>query len=274
MKNFQTKLLRIKNISGMFYQVPRRKTSRLVIYGIGAPLPPDTGLLPDAKFILDFNVDLFVPDYLGFGRSDGVFTPKNCIKTFLILFDEFTKASIAQSGYLHIKQGLQYDEVFFIGRSFGGMYITWLPLLNPKIKNLCLVYPILDYVACGKIPGEETTDGFMKAMNQDGYKHLYRGINRQVWQKHLHNKDELCPMEQVNHLKNTKMFIAHGKNDKNINFSHSVKYVNNLLKTFPKRNKQFELKLYPGDHSPHTSNKAVVDYLKWMKIPKAINDRK
>lgn len=266
MKNFQTKLLRVKNIAGMFYKVNERKTSRLVIYGIGAPLPPDAGLLPDAPFILDFDVDLFVPDYIGFGRSGGLFTPKNCIKTFSILFEEFKKGTVAKSGYLNQEIFLQYDEIFFIGRSFGGMYITWLPKVNPEIKNLCLIFPILDYVACGKIPGEETTTSFMRAMNEDGYKHLYHGINHSVWKKHLHNKDDLCPMENFNHLKNTNIFIAHGENDKNINFSHSVKFHKKLVSKFSAHKQKFRLKLYDGGHNSQTSNKAVVNYFEWVRI--------
>jgi hypothetical protein len=105
-------------------------------------------------------------------------------------------------------------------------------------------------------------------MNGDGYAHLYRGINELVWLDHFSNKDNLCPMENGEHLKNATIFIAHGKNDKNINFKHSKRYCELLHKTFPDRKEQFLLSLYDGDHSASTSNKAVVDYLTWRKIPK------
>src|SRR3989344_7754265 len=84
--NYQAQFLKIGKISGVFYTVPGRKTKRIVVYGIGAPVPPDDGKLSDAATILNHDTDLFVPDYIGYGRSQGRFTPKNCVKTFLDLY--------------------------------------------------------------------------------------------------------------------------------------------------------------------------------------------
>jgi hypothetical protein len=146
------------------------------------------------------------------------------------------------------------------------MYVTWLPKAIPEIRDLCLIFPILDYVACGKIPGEETTAGFMKAMNEVGYRHLYRGINRPVWTRHLTNRDGLCPMESQTHLQNTRIFIGHGKDDKNINSIHSNRYISLLQKRFPQQKNQFVFKEYSGDHSSITSRKIVKNYLKWINL--------
>ncbi|HUD45039.1 MAG TPA: prolyl oligopeptidase family serine peptidase [Patescibacteria group bacterium] len=269
MKKFSSLLININGISGVLYKVEKRNTDRLVIYAIGAPAIPDNGQLSDAPFILDFDVDLFAPDYIGFGRSDGSFTPQNCIKTFLQLYKDFKNGCIAKNGYLNLEFSMQYKEVLFIGRSFGGLYLSWLPKYLPEINNLCFIFPILDFVECGKIKGEETPDRFFRAMNEDGYSHLYRGINLMVWKRHFNNEDGLCPMKSVSHLAKTKVFIAHGKNDKNINVRHSIKYHRLLQKTFPKNKEQFKLKIYNGDHSFLTSNKAVVDYLKWIGIRKS-----
>ncbi len=267
MKQIQGQLLRIGQIAGMFYGNSKGPSDNLTIYGIGAPVAPDNGRLPDAPFILRFDTDLFVPDYIGYGRSDGTFTPRNCIKTFLELNNSFLKGCIGKSTYLGISQNMKYKNIFFIGRSFGGMYVSLLPRFNKEIKNLCLISPILDYVACGKIEGEEKTDGFMKAMKIDGYKHLYRGILRNIWARHLANKDGLCPMDNIPYLKNTKIFIAHGKKDKNINFSHSVKFHSLIKDFFMNKEIQIFLKLYGnGDHSFITSNRAIVDFFRWTNL--------
>lgn len=267
MKQIKGQLIRIGQIAGMLYKNSKGPSSNIAIYGIGAPASPDNGRLPDAQPILKFDTDLFVPDYIGYGRSDGVFTPKNCIKTFLKLNDSFIRGCVGKSAYLSTSKYMKYKNIFFIGRSFGGMYISLLPRFNKKIKNLCLIFPILDYVACGKIKGEEKTSGFMKAMKIDGYKYLYRGIMKPIWKKHLANIDGLCPMKNVRHLKDAKIFIAHGKKDKNINYSHSVKYYSLINNSFIPKKTQTHLRLLEnGGHDYITSKHAVLDYFRWVKL--------
>lgn len=265
MKNYTTELLKIDGIAGVFYKVPNRSTNKIVIYGVGAPVPPDCGKLTDAPYILDFNVDLFVPDYIGYGRNDGRFTPLNCIKTFLKLHSSFTTGCNAISSYKKINLKLQYDTIFFIGRSFAGAYLPLLPKYNKDIQNICIIFPVTDFTKQGKISGEETLGNFMKAMNLDGYKYLYRGIMSNTWRKHFKNEDTLSPIKNIHYLKNCILFIGHGKQDVNIHYSQSEIYYKSILKHFPDRKSQFTMKLYPkGDHSIKTTRLAIRDYLKWV----------
>lgn len=268
--NYKEQFLRIGQISGMLYTVPGRKTKCIVVYGIGAPLPPDEGKLSDAAVILDYDTDLYVPDYIGYGRSEGKFTPMNCIRTFLDLYDALTKGCTAVCNYASLKQKLQYDEVHFMGRSFGGTYVTLLPRFNKQITNICSIFPVVDWANLGKSNGhpEETVEGFYKAMIGDGYQYLYRGILDPVWKKHFAGEDDLNPINNVAYLKNARVFIGHGKKDTNIYYGNSAKYYNGIIEMFAGRRDQFMLKLYPYDHSRKTSNKAAADYLQWMGVPK------
>ena len=156
-----SQLMRIGDISGMFYIHPKGRSKRIVIYGMGAPLPPDNGCLPDASVILGFDTDLYVPDYIGYGRSEGIFTPMHCIQTFLSLYDQLKKGCVGSCQYLGIRKRLQYDDVHFIGRSFGGAYVTLLPRFNKDITNICAIFPIVDWSNIGKsgVP-EESVEGF------------------------------------------------------------------------------------------------------------------
>lgn len=272
--NYSVQFLRIGQISGMYYSIAGRKTKRIVIYGIGAPLPPDEGKLSDAGVILDHDTDLYVPDYIGYSRSEGRFTPMNCIRTFLDLYDALAKGCMAICNYAGLKQELQYDEIHFMGRSFGGTYVLLLPRFNTKIKNICSIFPIADWGNVGKNQGhpEETVEGFYRAIIGDGYKHLYRGISLPVWKKHFEGKDDLNPIDNIKYLKNTNVFIGHGKKDINIYYGNSINYYNRILEILPDNKNQFKLKLYPFDHSKNTSNRAIVDYFKWLcvlKLPKA-----
>lgn len=268
--NYKAQLLKIDQVSGMYYTVPGRKTKRIVIYGIGAPLPPDEGKLSDADVILDYDTDLYVPDYIGYGRSNGRFTPMNCIQTFLNLYAALTKGCTAICSYAGLKKKLQYDEIHFVGRSFGGTYVLLLPRFKKQIKNLCVIFPMVDWRNIGKTKNhpEETVSSFYKAMREDGYRYLYRGILNSIWEKSLAGKDDLNPIDNIRHLKSSNIFIGHGKKDNNIYYGNSVNYYRKILRTFPKNKNQFKLKLYPFDHSKRTSNMAVVDYLKWAHVPK------
>lgn len=268
MNKYQTKLIRINSISGILYW--RKKNSRnLVVYGLGAPILPDSGNLPDAPVIMDYDTDLFVPDYLGYGRSDGFCTPRNCIKTFLDLYDWFKNGCTGFNYYENYQLRLRYPRVVFIGRSFGGSYVPLLPRFNKEIKELCLVYPAVDNESCGSILGEESNEDFMRAMKKDGYRYFYRGIMSPVWKKHLKNEDGLSPMDNINYLKNARLFIGHGKNDQCIHYSKSVIYYQKILAHFPERKNQFVLKLYSGSgHEPKTSNRAARDFLNWLKFRK------
>lgn len=252
----------------MFYS-SGRKTDALVIYGLGAPVVPDSGNLPDAPIILNFDTDLLVPDYIGYGRSGGRFTPKNCIRTFLLLYEQLTNGCIAHNYYENIQIKLKYKRIIFIGRSFGGTYLPLLPRFNNKIGELGIIYPAVDNKSCGSIEGEESNEDFMRSMREDGYHYLYRGILNPIWSKHLINEDGLSPMDNIPYLSDARLFIGHGKEDRVIHFSKSVNYFEKIKGFFPDRLAQFKLNLYPETgHTFETSNPACQDLLKWLNVKK------
>lgn len=266
MRDYKARLIRINDIAGMLYR-SKKVSQNLVIYGLGAPVVPDSGNLPDAPIIMQLDVDLFVPDYIGYGRSDGICTPLNCIKTFLNLYKWFTKGCVVINEYERLKLKLKYGRIIFMGRSFGGTYIPLLPKFNPEIKELCLIYPAVDNKSCGSIPGEESNEDFMRAMRFDGYHHLYRGILSKKWQEHLEGRDGISPMDNIGYLTNTRLFIGHGKKDKCIHYSKSVTYFQKIIGQFPATKDQFKLKLYPNvGHNLATSNQAVKDCLEWFGL--------
>lgn len=264
---YKTQLLKINNIAGMHY-THDILSSTLIVYGIGAPVPPDNGMLSDSKIINKFDCDIFVPDYIGYGRSDGVFTPINCIKTFLSLYGLFIDGCYGKNYYSHLRIKLKYKRIIFIGKSLGGTYVPLLPRFNKNISEMAIFCPVVDSKSCGSIKGEETNKDFLGSMKNDGYYHLYRGVLDKVWEKHLENKDDLSPMDNITYLFKSKLFIAHGKKDICVNYTKSVVYYNKIAKQYPDRPNQFKLNLYPkGDHGISTTNNAVKDFLQWLKIP-------
>ena len=185
-------------------------------------------------------------------RSDGVFTPKNCIKTLLTLFDGFRKGCKGVSYYEGKKLELKYSKVLFVGKSLGGAYVPLLPKFDKNINELAVFCPAVDQSEQGVVSDEETNGGFMREMESGGYYHLYRGVlGKRTWWKHLEDKDGLSPMDNIACLGEAKMFIAHGKKDKCIHYSKSVKYYERIMKIYPGKGRQFVLRLYPGGDMVH-----------------------
>jgi len=260
------KFLRINGIAGNFYN-SNGKHDTILIYGIGAPRVPDNGDLPDAPIILKRGVDVFVPDYIGYGRSDGDFTPDNCIRTFTILFEEFTSGCVGKNSYESLSMPLKYNRIIYVGRSLGGTYIPILPRFDQRIKELAIFCPVVDSKNCGAVDGEETNEQFIKSMEEDGYYHLYRGVLNPIWIRHLENMDNLSPMENIKFLQNAKLFIGHGMKDEIVGYQHSQEYFEKLLKEFPDKKEQFTFKIYPdGRHDKSTTNPAISDFLDWLNI--------
>jgi hypothetical protein len=266
MKQISYQVLKIGKIVGGYYSCGQ-KTNTLIIYGIGGPTVPDSGRLADSEIILKKGIDIFVPDYLGFGRSDGKFSPLNCIKTLLICYEMFKNGCEAINFYQNKKIKLKYSQIIFIGKSLGGGYVPLLPKFNPEIKNLGLFCPAIDNKSAGQFKNEESNQDFLRTIELGGYHHLYRGISLSEWKRHLENEDGLAPVDNILALKKVKLFIAHGKKDTVINFSKSVKYYQAILTTFPEKTSEVKLKLYPkGDHGQSTTKLAIKDLLNWFNL--------
>jgi len=259
-------LLRFGEIAGSHY--PGSQSSDiLVIYGIGAPRVPDCGDLPDAQTILKHNIDIYVPDYLGNGRSDGIFTPTNCIKTFVDLNSAFKSGTVGKNASKRIEMPFQYKRIIFIGRSFGAIYIPVLPRFDNTIQELAVLSPVLNTKSQGSEKDEESAEDFLRSMERDGYHHLYRGVLSKEWRKHLRNEDDLSPIDNLLCLQNSRLFIGHGMKDPVIHYSKSIEFYNKLIEQFPERTEQFRIQLYPeGDHGKRTTNLAIEDFLEWIKV--------
>ncbi len=267
---YSSKLLKIRQISGTLYTAGRANNT-ILIYGIGAPRLPDSGDLVEAGTILKNRTDIFVPDYIGYGRSGGTFSPINCIRTFLTLHDAFINGCTGINYAQKIKRRLKYKRVIIVGKSFGGRYVPLLPRFDRNIKEIGIFCPALNTGEYGKRKvKEESVEGFLRCIRYDGYSNLYRGLLKRgrldgKWKRHLEDEDSLAPMKNLRYLKGVRIFIGHGRLDKIINFSRSVSYYKKLKHMYPDKGDDIRLKLYKkGDHGASTTVRATKDFLKWI----------
>ncbi len=265
MEKYKALQLRIGGIFGNLYT--SGKSSTVVLYGKGAPSVPDSGKLEEARIASIYKTDILVPDYIGYGRSDGFFTPMNCIRTFLIMRRHLLSGAIGINYGDRIRKKLKYKRVIIIGKSFGGRYVSLLPKFNKEIGEIGLFSPALETSAYGG--GEESNEDFFRVMEKDGYSHMYRGVLSKGWKKHMQGRDVLAPIKNIKHLGMAKIFIAHGMEDKSIRFFRSVSYYKMILGEFPWKEKDsIELKLYRKVGHRGLGAKAIADCMDWFEVEK------
>lgn len=263
-ENMRYSPCKIEGLAGGIYSSKNYKSDTVVIYAIGAPIMPDFGNLPDAPLITSMSADVFAPDYYGYGRSDGTFTPSGCMQTLVDAHRFLQEGCKAKNTYDMQQTELHYRKVLFIGRSFGANFTALLPRYSPiPVESIALVSPCIDNKSQGSIPGEETNELFLESMERDGFHHVYRGILDPVWKDHLWGKDEYDAMEHVEHLGNTRVFIGHGKNDPVVHHSKSERYYKRLMERFPMQRNQYRFSQFDGGHGSDTTTPASFHFLKW-----------
>jgi len=74
-------------------------------------------------------------------------------------------------------------------------------------------------------------------------------------------------MDNIEHLKDAKLFIAHGRKDKCVHYSKSVAYYKKIIDQFPGKKDSVTLRLYSGgDHGIKTTNLAAKDFFEWLGL--------
>ena len=75
----------------------------------------------EAALLTTAGFDLIRPEYYGYARSDGLFSPKNCIQT---VYDtiQICKQQVSVLSIYEDEQFILpvYEEIIIIGHSYGG----------------------------------------------------------------------------------------------------------------------------------------------------------
>lgn len=205
-----------------------------VIYLKGGPYStPDNGKSPFYKTCEANNVALIVPDYIGYFRSDGRFSFKNCITTIL-KSKEFMEGSIPGHDYLtkrNIK--ISVKNIIVIGSSWSGAIVPFVDFFGKtNIKYIGLIKPVTDWTFNKN--SKEVEEDLIKTRDfiTNQYKNVYRGFANSVWYQ-IFTK----PIKKYNPINNTHLlegktiYIIHGNKDKTIHWTNSFRYYNKLLAT-------------------------------------------
>lgn len=111
-----------------------------------------------AKTYTGLQYDVFIPDYRGYGKSDGAITSQ------AQLFED------AQTAYNTIKQRYKEEDIVILGHSLGSGPATWLASINhPRLLILLAPYYSLTDIMQHSYPGIPT---FLLKYRLETYKYI------------------------------------------------------------------------------------------------------
>lgn len=251
--NSKQKILTVKinHVVGSLY-LPSRVSKYGVIVAKGGPSLGDNGKSPLAEVSNKYATTLFIPDYIGYCRSDGVFNFRNCIETLLESQDFLEGRCDGTDINTGKKVKLNNKEIILIGSSWGGAMVPFIDKYKKSgIQHIGLIKAVTDWKTQGSTRYVEEN---VKSTNQiilNYWDHIYRGYEHSEWPKiFIDAPSEFNPIENINLLKNKHIYLVHGKQDRTINWRKTRKYEQSL------RNDDIEVNSYyiaDGKHDDSTT---------------------
>jgi hypothetical protein len=185
----------------------------------------------DKKFFIDKvddNSIFFSVNYLGSFLSGGKFTPENCKKTVELAI-EFIKNRESKKTFDGKNISWSYDNLYLLGYSFAGNTILTSKILSNDVKSIFLFAPLLflnksnlkEYIKKDKlIKNFYKFNLFYLKFLRRGYGFVLKGIEKDIWDKYFLGNDTKSIIRVKDNFPN--VFIFHGKQDKEINYSSSI----------------------------------------------------
>lgn len=257
MKNKPTResihLIRFGKVIGCFYQTGN--STAVVLYAKGGPSFGDDGHSPIWSVCKRFGVALLVPDYIGYCRSEGTFSFRNCVKT-LTESEKFLKGKISALNLgKNNKFKVNFDKIILIGSSWGGAIVPFFEKYQKSsIEHIGMISPVTDWKTQGKVNKCEEDVVKTAQLISSGYKNIYRGFKNSDWpQIFAGQKSEYNPIDNTHLLNGKKVYILHGNKDKVVYWKKSQQYYQVLKKT--NKNGEVHFRLLPN--ATHASSSRV-----------------
>ena len=256
------KILTVKTngIIGMLY-LPAKKTKSVVLHAKGGPSFGDSGKSPLWISAQKYGYALFVPDYIGYCRSDGDFNFKNCIMTLTLSKNFLTGKSTGIEVESSKTIRPTFKEVILVGSSWGGAIVPFIDKYEySSIQTVGLIKPITDWSTQGKTKYKEENVEETANLIKFAWSNIYRGFDKSEWPDVFKgNLSEYNPINNLELLQNKTIFICHGKKDVSINWKRSLNFYKNLKLKYPET--KVYLKLFENEGHTDEINTKGLDYI-------------
>lgn len=200
--------------------------TKLIIRCSGMPgLPDDND--PAFSLLQKSWYDVVKPDYYGYARSGGLFTPSWCVQTVLDTAETFRQGRIFDV-WGNQELTVSYDEIVLVWSSFGGWVACMAPKFDATIKEVVLCYPWFPNQNFGQIwYAEETIEEYQRQC-RDWYTGVIRRWDESAWEQLYSWVGEFSILSECKHLKNVSLFLWHGTADECIHYSRTRDFCEQL----------------------------------------------
>jgi hypothetical protein len=205
--------------------------TKLIIRSRGMPwLPSESD--ESWRFLQKSWYDVVAPDYYGYARSGGVFTPSWCVQTVVDTANTFRSGIILDVRW-NSELSVHYDEIVVVGSSFWWWVACMVPKFDTSIKEIVLLYPRFprnDFATLWY--KEETTEEYIRQCTL-WYSWLMR-FGDQEWWELLYNGEWTYAIEkEYEHLRDVSIFMGYGTADEIIHYSRTRDFYTQLQEWNP-----------------------------------------
>ena len=213
--NIKSIRTRHKGILIQIYYCPKIKIKKAILFAYGLPGNPLNNGEPLVRNFIENNFVVVCPQYAGTYDSDGDFNLNNSIESLNTAIDLFkTKKIFYPEEDL---PGQDIDEVILCGGSFGASMVLMCASTKKDINKIISIALPLDW---NKKEIKEHADFIEKL-----WKYTHR-----VKEENLNTFLQMDLRKKVNDLDGKKLFLIHGKNDKDVDAGNSIFIYNALSK--------------------------------------------
>lgn len=255
-------LIKLNKVVGYLYSSPK-PSSTAIIWCKGGPSLGDNGKSEIWPLLKRKNITLFIPDYIGFCRSDGKFDFKGCVET-ITESEEFLEGKLTAIDTLTGEQiKVKINKIILVGSSLGGAIVPFYEKYrSSSIKDIVLIKAVTDWKKQGKTRFKEEDTFQTSKFIERGWKNIYRGFIDSEWPEIFQGKlIEYNPIDNTEFLENKNVYIYHGDKDKVVNWRQSNKLYRKLKEKYPQINVYFKL-MKGYDHSSDIGIAALKNILR------------
>ncbi len=239
--------------------------SRLVIWLLGMPGIPGRTTDQDYASFLSVWCDIVTPEYYWFGRSDGDFTPDNCLQTVIDTYHYFrqwwTVKDIWSKEEFMIAP---YQEIIVIWSSFGAAFASRVVQQIPEIIKIWFMSWAIEYSNMNEIwYPEETAEEVKRVLEEWWFAHMYRSATSSDRDIFYQDQRWQSYGEMIQDLSAKNVFIVHGDSDECVHVGRSRKLYEQLQSANPSWDHTY-LEIPKWWHGGMTKQIGVVEFCKWL----------
>ena len=202
----------------------------LIIRCSGMPWLPSSD--NDMPWLQTSWYDVVMPDYYGYARSLGTFTPSWCIQTVLDTAKTFRSWTVLDVRWNTSLQ-VHYDHIIVVGASFGGRVACMSPKFDTSLKEVVLCYPQLAPAKYGTLWLPEVTDVEFWRVAKQWYWWLICRWAEQERQEMFADQWPYIPTIHYDHLRDVSVFAWHGTADEVIHYTRTRDFCDQLVTRNP-----------------------------------------